>query len=278
MWKNCGLRGGELAALCCVALIASATAQQPDEQTPIATTETLHVSSQLVLLDASVTNKRTGKVVAGLSPQDFALSEDGEPQAITSLTQNTLPLSILLLFDATDTVRPALFPLALGARRLLAHLHDDDEVAVATFSTHVTTLQRFTADRPPVIFALGDASGVVEKDKATFIYEDVFEATDIAQHARSKDSRKVEVWLTDGSSNYEDEGMIKAHGEGAPAVLHTKAQATDALGRSGVVVSALIESSNLTASERAHPRAQPLRRHRSLRQSHRRPGAVRRAG
>ena len=253
MWKNCVLKQFWLIAFGLVALAATVRAQQPDEQARIATTETLHVSSQLVLLDASVTNKKTGKVIAGLTPQDFVLSEDGEPQTVSSLSQNMLPLSILLLFDATDTVRPVLYPLALGARRLLTHLHDDDEVSVATFSTHVTTLQRFTTDRPPVIFALGDASDVVDKDKATFIYEDVFEATEIAHKARAKDSRKVEVWLTDGSSNYEDAGMIKAHGEGAPAVLHTKEQAADALSRSGVVVSALIETSSLTTAERAHP-------------------------
>jgi len=258
VFRNCAhkralLRSiGTFAALGSLSL-ARAGAQETDAQVPVVTTETLHVSSQLVLLDASVTNKRTGKVIADLTPQDFVLTEDGEPQNVSSLSQNMLPLSVLLLFDATDTVRPVLFPLALGARRLLTHLREDDEVEVATFSTHVSLLQRFTTDRPPVIFALGDASGVADKDKATFIYEDVFEATELAQHARAKDSRKVEVWLTDGSANYEDTAMIKAHGDGAPAVLHTQAEAADALGRSGVVVSALIATSTLTAAERQHP-------------------------
>ncbi len=258
MFRNCAHRRALLRSIGVFAVLGSlsfarAGAQETDAQAPVATTETLHVSSQLVLLDASVTNRKTGQVITGLTSQDFVLTEDGEAQNVSSLSQNTLPLSVLLLFDATDTVRPVLFPLALGARRFLTHLHEDDEVAVATFSTHVTLLQRFTTDRPSVIFALGDASGVVDKDKATFIYEDVFEATELAQRSHAKDSRKVEVWLTDGSANYEDTAMMKAHGDGAPIVLHTQAEAADGLGRSGVVVSALIETSTLTAAERRHP-------------------------
>lgn len=258
VYKNCAPKAAGILLVLFVLLgCADKSAAQRDEPVnspqPIVTTETLHVTSQLVLLDATVTNKKTGRVLTGLKPEDFALTEDGEPQSVTTLSQNTLPLSLLFLFDATDTVRPVLFPLAVGARRLLTHLHEEDEVAVATFSTHVTLLQRFTTARPPVIFALGDASGVVDKEKATFIYEDLFEATELSAAARSQDRRKVQIWLTDGSANYEDAGMIKAHGEGAPDLLHTKEQAADLLGRSGVVVSALIETSTLTQAERAHP-------------------------
>ncbi len=248
------MAGLGLFALLLLPVRLSAQQDDPrDGQIPVAQTETLHVSAQLVLIDASVTDRNTGRALSGLTPADFVLAEDGEPQTITSLSQSTLRLSILLLFDATDTVRPVLFPLALGARRLLTHLHEDDEVAVATFSTHVTLLQRFTTARPPVVFALGDASGAIDKNKATFIYEDIFEATELMQGARAKDSRKVQVWLTDGSSNHEDSEMIRSHGEGAPTTLHTQAQAADSLGRSGAVVSALIETSPLTAAERARP-------------------------
>lgn len=239
--------------LLCAIICAQGQISAQKDQDPIAATETLHVSAQLVLLDASVTNRKTGKVLGGLTPQDFVLAEDGEPQTITSLSQNSLPLSVMLLFDATDTVRPVLFPLALGARRVLSHLREEDEVAVATFSTHVSVLQKFTTERPPVVFALGDASSETARDRATFIFEDLFEATELARHAPLQDSRRVEVWLTDGSSNFDDAEMRKAHGEGSPETLHTEAEAADIIGRSGVVVSALLQSSDLTQHERANP-------------------------
>ncbi len=43
--------------------------------------------------------------------------------------------------------------------------------------------------------------------------------------------------------------MRKLHGRGAPAVLHTKKEATELLLRSGAVVSALIEKSDATRRE-----------------------------
>lgn len=220
------------------------------QELPPVRTETLKVTSQLVLLDASVTDRKTGKVIAGLTPDDFAITEDGVAQHIGSLSQAHLPLSIVFLFDATDTVKPVLWPLAVGARRVLNQLHEDDEVEVASFSTHVTVVQKFTTDRAKVVFALGDASGIYDKERATFIYEDLYEATELAQAATARDSRRVEVWLTDGTANYEEAHVRADYGKGAPAVLRTQAQAADLLGRSGVVVTALIQRSDLT--ERQH--------------------------
>jgi VWFA-related protein len=219
-------------------------------QEPVATTETLHVRSQLVLVDASVVNRRTGKVVAGLTADDFDLREDGVPQTVTSVSQDKLPLSLVFLFDTTDTVHPVLWPLALGARRVLSHLREGDEVAVMTFSTHVTLLQTFTAEQSRVVQGFADASDVYDKDQATFIFEDVYAATEEAMRSTVPNSRRVEVWLTDGTANLESEDMRRHHGHGAPAVLHTKKEATDLLLGSNAVVSALIEQSDLTKREK----------------------------
>ncbi|HEY4354281.1 MAG TPA: VWA domain-containing protein [Acidobacteriaceae bacterium] len=240
-----------LALLCTVTACAQESA--PMQELPPIRTETLKVTSQLVLLDASVTDKKTGKVIAGLTPDDFAIAEDGVPQHISSLSQAHLPLSIVFLFDATDTVKPVLWPLAVGARRVLNQLHENDEVEVASFSTHVTVVQKFTTDHARIVFALGDASGIYDKERATFIYEDLYEATELAQAATVHDSRRVEVWLTDGTANYEAADIRSNYGKGAPAVLHTQAEAANLLGRSGVVVSALVQRSDLTEHQHNDP-------------------------
>src|ERR1700742_4324226 len=155
-----------LPALCCLLFTVAACAQEsaPMRELPQITTGTIKVSSQLVLLDASVTERKTGKVIPGLSADDFVVAEDGVPQHISSLSKARLPLSIVFLFDATDTVKPVLWPLAVGARRVLNQLHEDDEVEVASFSTHVTVVQKFTTDHAKIVFALGDASGIYDKE------------------------------------------------------------------------------------------------------------------
>jgi VWFA-related protein len=243
------MRRATIFVLCVMASAASIRAQDA----PIGTTETLHVGTQLVVLDASVTDRKTGRAITGLTPQDFILTEDGAPQTIASLNQDSLPLSLVFLFDATDTVQPVLLQLAMGARRTLDHLREDDEVEVATFSTHVTIVHRFTKSHPDIAFALADASSVHDKNRATLIFEDLYEATELAQDAPTPNSRRVEIWLTDSSSNLQGDPGIHAQSEGAPAVLHAQADVADILGRSGVVVGALVQQSEMTMRERSNP-------------------------
>lgn len=69
-------------SLClCLAGLACAQAQEPAQ--PI---DVLHIRAQLVLVDASVVNRRTGQVVPGLTADDFDLREDGVPQTVTSIS------------------------------------------------------------------------------------------------------------------------------------------------------------------------------------------------
>jgi VWFA-related protein len=201
-------------------------------------TTTLHVSSQFVVLDALVENKKTDAVIGTLQSNDFVLTEDGVPQHITYFSHDQLPLSVVFLFDLTMSVRPALEPLAESARAILGHLKQQDEVAVMVFSSHTELLQGFTTDRSAAADAIGKASKMKTED-GTFIHESMYEAVDQAMKATAPGSRKVMVWLTDGTANVENARTKKTIGREAPAVLHTKDEATDKLLHSGVVVSEL---------------------------------------
>jgi hypothetical protein len=59
-------------------------------------------------------------------------------------------------------------------------------------------------------------------------------------------SRRVLVWLTDGTANFENSMTQKTIGKEAPAHLHSKEEATAELLRSGVVVSGLIDRTAAT--------------------------------
>jgi VWFA-related protein len=206
---------------------------------------TLRVTTRYVMLDALVANKKTGTLVGGLGAKDFQLTEDGAPQKITYFSHDQLPLSVVLLFDLTDTVRPVLKPLAAGAAEILNHLKPQDQIAVVVFSSHTEVLQKFTADRALAAAAIEKASGMKSED-GTFIHEDMYEAVDEALQSPVVDSRRVLVWLTDGTSNFENSLTQKTIGKGAPEHLHSKEEATEHLERSGAVVAALIDRSPAT--------------------------------
>jgi VWFA-related protein len=201
---------------------------------------TIHVSTKFVVLDAEVENKKTGNLIGTLKSDDFVLSEDGVPQRITYFSHDQLPLSVIFLFDLTQSVRPALASLGGGAREVLGHLKPQDEVAVMVFSSHAELLQGFTTDRSLAADAIGKASNM-KTGEGTFIHESMYEAVEQAMKSTAPGSRKVLVWLTDGTANFENSHTRKTMGREAPAYLHTKEEATTSLLRSGVVVSALID-------------------------------------
>src|ERR1044072_4976197 len=66
------------------------------EAIPVGEEEVVKTDVDLVVLDALVLQKKTGRVVGDLKREDFALFEDGVPQQITQFSQNSLPLSVLL--------------------------------------------------------------------------------------------------------------------------------------------------------------------------------------
>jgi VWFA-related protein len=244
----------------CFLSIACVFGQNNAQQPPTSTDDApplMRVSSQLVLIDALVENEKTGDPVAHLQKEDFQVSEGGEPQTISYFSHDQLPLSVVFLFDLTETVQPTLKPLAEGAYQILKHLKPQDEVSVMVFSSHTELLQGFTTDRALASAAIERASEM-KSTEGTFIHEDMYEAIDQASKSTVPESRRVMVWLTDGTANFENSLTQKTIGQQAPARLHTKEEATTKLLRSGVVVAALIDRSAKTDAFMAVADISPL--------------------
>lgn len=238
----------KLAVALSIVCAASAIAQQ---NAPVSASPsnpempTIRVSTQFVVLDALVENKKTGQPIGSLKAKDFLLAEDGVPQNISYFAQDRLPLSVVFLFDLTETVQPTLKPLAEGARDILSHLKPQDEVSVMVFSSHTELLQNFTTDRDLATQAIDKASEMKTKE-GTFIHEDMYEAVEQGMKSTIPESRRVLVWLTDGTANFENSLTQKTIGKEAPAHLHNREEATGKLIHSGIVVAALIDRSAKT--------------------------------
>ena len=94
---------------------AQSASAQEQKATPVTDDPVFFVNVQLVQVDVQVFAKKTGRSVGSLSKEDFELYEDGARQQVTEISRDQLPLSVVLLFDLTDSVRPVLKPLAAGA-------------------------------------------------------------------------------------------------------------------------------------------------------------------
>lgn len=251
-------RSVPLLLTCLLSASSCALAQQPAQPSDDPSGRTvLHVSTQLVLLDAIVAQRKTGQLQTTLTSTDFALSEDGVPQKIQYFTQDKLPLSIVLMFDLTESVRPQLKDLAAGAADILSHLKPEDEVAVMTFSSAAQLLQPFTTDHQAIAAAI-QLAAKSKTNEGTFIDEDVYEGAEEALKSTIPGTRRVLLFFTDGTENEAHGPAAKLYGKNAPPTLHTGAEAHDKLVQSGVTVSALIDRPATEDAELAITMANPL--------------------
>jgi VWFA-related protein len=115
------------------------------------------VEVKVVNVLASVRDKK-GKTIGDLSKDDFVLTEDGKPQAITYFARTSdLPLRLGLMVDTSLSQRRVLGEERDASYGFLDHLLrvDKDLAFVIHFDREVELLQEFTASRPKLQAALG---------------------------------------------------------------------------------------------------------------------------
>ena len=132
---------------CMLALCLSGSAALRVGAQEIDPNDVIKVNTDLVVLDAQVVDKKSGKMFGGLQKQDFEIYEENVKQQIAYFSQDQLPLSVLLLLDTSRSLRPIIEQVGVGATNALRHLKPEDEVAVMAFAEYSKVLQPFTKDR-----------------------------------------------------------------------------------------------------------------------------------
>jgi VWFA-related protein len=196
--------------------------------------ETVKVDVDLVTVDALVLQKKTARPVGELQLTDFVVLEDGTRQELTHFSQDTLPLSVLLLIDRGGCIDPFGSIVRQAAHDALARLKPTDEVAVMTYHDNVELLQEFTRDRGEIEDAL---KRVPPHDNwADHCLNKAFaKAADYMVTAGNPVGRRVIIAITGITRNFDC-----GHGPSGKAAKH-------ALFESGSVVCGLIPS---TATQR----------------------------
>jgi len=154
----------------------------------------LRVQVGLVNVFVNVTNGQ-GMPVAGLTRQDFAVSDNGHPQKIAVFERQTgLPLSVVLAIDTSGSVRKDLDEEKRAAREFLrATLRPEDRVEIVDFNTRVHEAVPFTNNLNKIDRGLNRLS----RGPATALYAAIaYGAQELAQ----RPGRKVLVVISDGNN------------------------------------------------------------------------------
>jgi VWFA-related protein len=159
----------------------------------------------LVMVDALVLQKDTARVVGNMKVEDFVVSEDGNKQAITHFSQDSLPLSVLLLIDRGGCLDPFGSEVRRSALDALSRLKPVDEVAVMTYHDTVELRQEFTRDRRSLEYALNYVPPHNEAaDHCLNIALD--EAANYMMKAGNPTGRRVIILITGVTRNFDCRG------------------------------------------------------------------------
>ncbi len=246
-----------------IILLAGLLASISHAQSPQPAPPVFRLEVHVVQVDAQVLNKKTRHVTPALKQEDFRLFEDDIPQKISSFSQDKLPLSVVLLFDLTDSVRPVLKSLAEGAMQALQHLKPEDEVTVMVYAASTQVLQEPTTDRALAVAAIEKASRM-ESDEAAFFNEGIYRAAEQLTKSGNAASRRVIVWLTDDVPNIPSEAEIPLRYRRSlkGAMPHSQKEALDELLRTETVVCSLVKQSDQSVDGEqrlmTHPAARML--------------------
>ncbi len=138
---------------------------------------------------------KKGRLVTDLAVEDFEVREDGVPQRILSFSkENELPLSVALVMDASNSVRPKL---KFEKEAAIAFLDGiirprKDRALLVTFGSVIELHQDFTDD----VEDLKAALHVVKAGGATPLYDALYRV--IEEKMTTAPGRRVLVLVSDG--------------------------------------------------------------------------------
>jgi VWFA-related protein len=153
------------------------------------------VDSDLVLIPVTVTD-HSGKVVPGLEKEQFTIFEDGTQQEITHFAAEDAPVSIGIVFDASDSMGPKLSKAREAVNTLLANANPNDEFFLVRFSTEASMVVPMTHRVDEIRTAVDD----LQVHGTTALLDGVSMALgEMREHARNP--RKAIIIVSDGEDN-----------------------------------------------------------------------------
>ena len=122
---------------------ASPTPTSSPEAPEIDPDDVISVNTSEVLLPVTVRDA-SGKLVDGLTRDDFKIFEDESQQALSDISLRQVPVDVVLMVDASSSAVSNLDDFSRAAEGFATHLSTDDRVSLIQFDDRVVLLQDWT--------------------------------------------------------------------------------------------------------------------------------------
>jgi len=178
-----------------------------------------------------------GRLITGLTQQDFEIFEDGTLQAVTTFTSERVAVSLGVLLDVSDSMRgQKMTDAGMAVERFVGDLlRGEDEAFIGLFNHRPRLASAWT--RPPS--ALKDRLAEVKPTGGTAIYDAVAKSAEMFD--RRTKPRAALVVISDGADTASDRSLQQAR----DAVVK----------RDAFVYAIAIDSPGVAASTRVNPAA-----------------------
>ncbi|MFY9223062.1 MAG: VWA domain-containing protein [Blastocatellia bacterium] len=186
-------------------------------------------NTNLVVLDAQVIDQKTNKAISNLKKEDFILYDENTLEEITFFKEESLPLSIIFLFEVSKTLSPLLEKLRPEEWPITKYIRAEDEVAIMAYGSQTQLVQDFTKDRRTVIKQITKLPEI--PGKLIFQREAIFQAAQQMKRAKNPVGRRAIIVIT---SNFSTEPLL-TNGN-----LATKEETLEQLYQVGATVTGLI--------------------------------------
>jgi Ca-activated chloride channel family protein len=148
----------------------------------------------LVNLTVAVTDSK-GRYVDGLAREQFAVFENGDPQTVAVFEKQEWPIRLILMVDASSSMRGLAKPAKQAAIKLIQTLRPQDQASVALFGDRIRTVLNFTADHTALEQTI---AGLAFEDDKTKLYDNLYVVlSDLEREGAGEEYRRVVVVLTD---------------------------------------------------------------------------------
>lgn len=178
-----------------------------------------------------------GRLITGLTQQDFEIFEDGAAQTVTTFTNQRVAVSLGVLLDVSDSMRgQKITDAGMAVERFVADLlNGEDEAFIGLFNHRPRLASAWT--HPPSV--LKDRLTAVMPNGGTAIYDAVAKSAEMFD--RRSRPRAALVVISDGADTASDRSLQQAR----DAVIK----------RDAFVYAIAIDSPGVSASTRVNPAA-----------------------
>jgi Ca-activated chloride channel family protein len=155
-----------------------------DVQTP-----TFRAGTKTVSLYATVTEG--GRLVPGLSREDFEILDDGKPQPLTVFSAEILPITVVVMLDTSWSMTSNIETLKAGSEQFFLRLFKGDRARLGAFNDKIQWASQRSGNRDELIASIAQ----VDYGNATHLYDALGASL---EELVGVEGRKVILVFTDG--------------------------------------------------------------------------------